>query len=157
MEADQVFRRYRDRQGRFHDRLEEIRARTNSILEGLEHQMPSEANAAQLESLRHELERLFRDNLEQIGTFIEHLRNVKESNRRSKMAEKRSGPQRSQAQIQELSQELNTNLRLDRIDKAIKELLDFLADAEFSAANSPTGRRRRLRTLQNAIEKALQK
>ena len=119
--------------------------------------MPSEANAAQLDGLRHELERLFRDNLEQIGTFIEHLRNVKESNSRSKMAEKRSGPQRSQAQIQELSEQLNTNLRLDRIDKAIKELLDFLADAEFCAANSPTGRRRRLRTLQNAIEKALQK
>jgi hypothetical protein len=157
MEADKVFRQYRDRQGRFHARIEEIRARTNSILEGLEHQMPSEAIAAQLDGLRRELERLFRDNLEQAGTFIEHLRNVKESNRRSQVAEKRSAPQQSQSQIKELSEELNTNLRLDRIDKATKELLDFLADAEFFAANSPTGRRRRLRTLQNAIEKSLQK
>jgi len=100
---------------------------------------------------------LFRDNLEQAGIFIEYLRKLKESNRRSDMAEKRSPPQRSQAQIQELSEQLNTKLHLDRVDNAIKELLDFLADAEFFATNSPTGRRRRLRTLQNAIEKALQK
>jgi hypothetical protein len=48
-------------------------------------------------------------------------------------------------------------MRLQRVDSAIKELLDFLADADFFAANASTGRRRRLRSLQNAIEKALEK
>ena len=53
--------------------------------------------------------------------------------------------------------ELTRDLRLERVDNAIKELLDFLSDADFFAANASTGRKRRLRALQNAIEGALQK
>ena len=60
-----------------------------------------------------------------------------------------------QADIESLSQELNTTLRVERVDEAIKELLAFIEDDAFFAANSPVGRRRRLRSLQNAIEKAL--
>jgi hypothetical protein len=66
-------------------------------------------------------------------------------------------PRKRQAEIEALSEELNTTLRLERADDAIKELLSFLADAGFYAANATTGRERRLRQLQNAIEKALAK
>ena len=156
MEPDPVVRHYRDSEARFHKRLAVIRAQIDSLLEAV----PSEAGAAQLTSLRRELEGLYRDNLEQTGGVIGHLRKLEESKRRSEMAEKRSSPQRSrersQAQVQELSEQLNTKLRLDRVDAAIKELLDFLADSEFFAANASTGRRRRLRALQNTIGKALE-
>jgi hypothetical protein len=64
---------------------------------------------------------------------------------------------RDEARIQELSEQLTTDLRLKRIDNARKELLDFLSDAEFFAAYASTGRRRRLRSLQNAIDQARQK
>jgi len=73
------------------------------------------------------------------------------------MSEQGSRTRVGQARIQELSEVLTLTLRLERVDKAIKELLDFLSDSEFFAANASTGRRRRLRTLQNAIDKALQK
>src|SRR6266498_3797431 len=140
METDKAFRQYKDRQERFHERLRDIRVRTNSVLERLEHEMPSSVNAAQLDGLRRELERLFQDNLEQAGTFIEYLRKLEESNRRTVMAEKRPSPQRNQAQIEQLSEELTIKLRLERVDNAIKELLDFLADSEFFAANAAIGR-----------------
>jgi len=157
LETDPVVRRYRDSEARFHERLAAIRAEIDSLLGAV----PSEEGAAQLSGIKRELEGLFRDNLEQTSGVIGHLRKLEESKRRSEMAEKRSSPQRnrerSQAQVQELSEQLNTKLRLDRVDAAMKELLDFLADAEFFAANASTGRRRRLRALQNTIEKSLEK
>jgi hypothetical protein len=66
-------------------------------------------------------------------------------------------PRKRQAEIEALSEELNTTLRLDRADDAVKELLAFLADEDFYAANATTARQRRLRQLQNAIAKALEK
>jgi len=159
MESDPDFRRYRERHKRFSKRVEEMRVQTDSILEGLEQGGPSTANAARLDGLRRERARLFQDYLDQAGTFIEYLRRLEETKRRSDMAEKRtrSRSPRNEAQIQELSQELATKLRLARIDDAIKELLEFLADGDFFTANVTTGRRRRLRTLQSSLEKALAK
>jgi hypothetical protein len=73
------------------------------------------------------------------------------------MSEKRTRAPRDDARLQKLSDDLTRDLRLERVDNAIKELLDFLSDADFFAANASTGRKRRLRALQNAIEAALQK
>jgi hypothetical protein len=87
----------------------------------------------------------------------EQLRKIEEANRRTTMADKRSQTARNDARILEVSEELTTKLRLERVDGAIKELLDFLSDTDFFAANASQGRRRRLKTLSNAIEKALQK
>lgn len=155
MEAEPVLREYLEGQRRFYERLEEIRIRTGSILAGLEQRLPSVADTEQLDAMRGEREKLFQDHQLQAGALIEHLRKLEQSNRRSAVAEKRTRPQRSQAQIEKLSEELTTKLRLERVDDAMKELLDFLADAEFFAASATTGRRRRLRAVQNAIEKAL--
>jgi hypothetical protein len=158
VETRQILDEYQGGQERFQQRLEEIRARMDAILKGAESQMPAAADIAQLDSLGGELERLFLDNLKQFTTFVEDMRKiVEEANRRAVIVEKRSSPRQSQAKIQELSEELTRELRLDRIDSAIKELLDFLADADFFAAHASTGRRRRLRTLQNALGKALEK
>ena len=73
------------------------------------------------------------------------------------MSEKSTRAPRDDARIQKLSEDLTRDLRLQRVDGAIKELLDFLSDAEFFAANASTGRKRKLRALGNAIEKALVK
>ena len=97
------------------------------------------------------------DYLEQANAFVEYVVKLEESNRRPPVTEERPKAPRSQAEIEALSQELATNLRLERVDEAIKELLAFLSDADFFSANATTGRRRRLRALQNAIEKALDK
>ena len=155
MESTPAVRQFRERQQRFHDRLEELRQQTEVLLEGLEQRMPTAADAARLTVLRGQREKLFQDYLARTGAFIEHLREVEKSNRRSNMPEKRAAAPRSNARIEQLSEELTTNLRLERVDEAMKELLDFLADADFFAANATTGRRRRLRTLQNAIGKVL--
>ena len=157
METDQQFRDYRKHQDRFHKRLDEIRAQTDILLKEVE-SSPTAANIERLHDARGELDRLFQDSLKQIGSLIDYVRKIEESNRRkAAMVEKRSSVPRNQAQIQKLSEELTTNLRLERVDGAIKKLLDFLGDADFFAANASTGRRRRLRTLQNAIENALKK
>jgi len=157
MESDEVFRRYRERRKRLQEQLDRIRVEMDSILAAMEREMPAAASAAALEGLRREGERLSQEYLEQTGSFIQYLLKLEEARREAEVAEKPSRPSRSQAEIQQLSEELSTNLRLERVDDAIKELLDYLADAEFFAANAPTGRRRRLRSLQNAIEKALAK
>jgi hypothetical protein len=73
----------------------------------------------------------------------------------AKVTSRRTDAER-QAQIESISGDLNTSLRLSRIDAAIKELLAFMEDDEFYAANATTGRKRRLRSLQNAISKALE-
>lgn len=70
------------------------------------------------------------------------------------MTTKRSGSKK-QAEVEAISEELNTTLRLGRADEAIKELLAFVEDGDFFARNASTGRRRRLRSLQNALAKAL--
>jgi hypothetical protein len=157
VETDQIFQEHQREQELFRQRLEEIRARTDAILQRADSQAPAAADIAQLDGLRGELERLFLGNLKQFTTFIENVRKIEEANRRAVMVEKRSSPRQSQAKIQELSEELTRELRLDRVDSAIKELLDFLADTDFFAAHASTGRRRRLRTLQNALAKALEK
>jgi hypothetical protein len=122
---------------------------------------PTADSVRQLDRLLVELQRSVKDYLAQNAALLdyvrEHVRKIEEANQKASMAEKRSTPPRNDAQIQELSEMLATELRLERVDSAIKELLDFLSDADFFAANATTGRRRRLRALQNAIDKALQK
>ena len=156
MESDPALRQFKQRQERFHQRLDEIRQETDAILESLEQRPPTVTDAAHLERLRDKREKLFADHLEKTTAFSQYLRQVQETNRRSKMVEKRTTPpRRSQAKIEALSEELTTKLRLERVDDAIKELLDFLADPDFFPPNATTGRKRKLRTLQNAIDKAL--
>jgi len=72
METDPLFRRYRERQDRFHKRLEDVRAETDSILDSLGQQMPTSAQTSRLESLRAELERLLYENVNQAGSFSCH-------------------------------------------------------------------------------------
>jgi hypothetical protein len=130
---------------------------TEAILDRLASEPPTVTSAARLEELRRELESLIQDNLGQVRTFVRYMSRVQEESRRAAMAENRSRPERNRAEVQQLSDQLSTELRLERVDGAIKELLGFLADAPFFTANASTGRRRRLRTLQKAIEDALQK
>jgi hypothetical protein len=119
------------------------------------------ASVRQLDRLRAQFEQAVSAYLNQNAAFLGHVREqaqrIEETNRRTAMSEQGSRPPRSEARIQELSDELTRDLRLQRIDGAIKELLDFLSDEDFFTANASTGRRRRLRALQNAIDKALQK
>jgi hypothetical protein len=157
MESDEVFREYRERQRRLQERMEEVRVQTDAILEAMAQEVPAVASATALDALRREGERLAQEYMARTGSFIEYLRELEKARREAEVAEKPSRPPRSQANIEQLSKELSTNLRLERVDDAIKELLDFLADAEFFAANASTGRKRRLRSLQNALEKALAK
>jgi hypothetical protein len=141
--------------------MEALLGQTATALDALTSQPPSAATVRQLDRLRARLEEAVETyqnrNTGLLDSMREQARKIEEESRRAVMAEKRSRPARDQARIQELSDELTTNLRLERVDAAIKELLDFLSDDEFYAASASTGRRRRLRTLQNAIEKALAK
>jgi hypothetical protein len=156
LESDPALRQFKQRQERFHQRLNEIRQESDAVLAALEERPPTVTDAAHLERLRDKREKLFTDYLEQTASFSQYLRQVQATNRRTKMVEKRSAPpRRSQAKIEELSQELTTKLRLERVDEAIKELLDFLADPDFFPPNATSGRKRKLRTLQNAIDQAL--
>ena len=132
METDQAFLRYREHEGRFQRRLAEIRAETDATLREIGSRTPDAADAAHLTVLRAELEGPFQENLNHTGAVIDSVLTLEEANRRATaMTEKSPGPQRGQAQIQELSEELSKSLRLDRIDSAIKEFLEFLADTDF--------------------------
>jgi hypothetical protein len=116
------------------------------------------ASVRQLDRLRAQFDQAVSAYLDQNAAFLGYVREqaqmIEETNRRAAMSERRSRPPRSEARIQELSDELSRDLRLQRIDGAIKELLDFLSDEDLFSANASTGRRRRLRALQNAIDKA---
>ena len=162
MAPDSAFREYIDAQRRFHERLNELRLQTESVLASLEEGNASTADVALLDGLVSERRRLFEEYQAQAGILVQQVRKLEQDARKaeqeskkSKMPEKRTQTPRSQADIAKLSEELTTKLRTDRIDEAMKELMAFLADDEFYAANATTGRKRRLRTLQNAIEKAL--
>jgi hypothetical protein len=141
--------------------MEALLGQTATALDALTSQSPTPATVRQLDRLRARLEEAVETYMSRntglLDSMREQARRIEEESRRAAMAEKRSRPAKDEARIQELSEELTKNLRLERIDAAIKELLDFLSDDEFYAANASTGRRRRLRTLQNAIEKALAK
>jgi hypothetical protein len=155
MESDSAFRRYRERSERLDKRLAEINSQTNAILKSLGQSAPNASAVARLQVLRDRRAQLFRDYLEHADAFTAYLIEQEATNRRSVMTAKRPKAPRSQAQIEKVSAELTTNLRLERVDDAIKELLAFLEDTDFFSQNAPAGRRRRLRTLQGAIEKAL--
>jgi hypothetical protein len=158
---DPELRKHSERLRRTLRKVEALLGQTETTLDALTSQAPDDAGVARLDRLRAQLEDVVRDYLNQNAAFLEYsrerVRKIEETNRRAAMAEQRSGPARDQARIQELSEELTRDLRLGRVDAAIKELLDFLSDPDFFAANASTGRRRRLRSLQNAIAKALEK
>ena len=139
--------------------VETLLGSTATSLEELASQ-PTAASVRRLDRLRAQFEEAAKAYLNRTAAFIddvrEHAERVEESNRRSAMSERRPKSARDEARIQKVSEELTRELRLQRIDGAIKELLEFLADEDFFAANVSTGRRRRLRALQNAIDKALQ-
>jgi hypothetical protein len=155
MDEDPTLRRYRAQRDRLYRRLTDNRTQTNALLEALQQRMPAPADAARLDGLEREHASLLQDYLKQTTTVTEYILQLEEQNRRPKMTTKRPKAPRSQAKIEELSQELTTNLRLERVDDAIKELLNFLSDTGFFAANATTGRKRKLRTLQNALTEAL--
>lgn len=158
MEGEPDLRRQGERLRHLRASLEEILGRTDDAIGRLASEEATPASVLQLERLRGELEKTVQDYVVQAGAFAdqmrEYLSKIEEAKR---MAEQSPKPARNQARIQELSEKLARDLRLERVDNAIKELLDFLSDTEFFAANASTGRRRRLRSLQNAIDKALEK
>jgi hypothetical protein len=155
------FRKQRDGLTRALRDMEALLGQTATALDALTAQPPSAATILQLDRLRARLEEAvetyLRRNTHLLDSMREQARRIEEESRRAAMTDKRSRPAKDEARIQELSEELTRNLRLERIDAAIKELLDFLSDDEFYAANASTGRRRRMRSLQNALEKALAK
>ncbi len=161
MEDDPELRERGDRLRELLRKVEALLDETGTALEAVGSQPPTAEDVGEMDRLRDNLSHSVQDYLQQNATFLDHMRGqvrrIEEANRRAAMSEKPSKPSRDEARIQEVSEQLSRDLRLERIDKAIKELLDFLADAEFFAANASTGRKRRLRSLQNAIEKALQK
>jgi hypothetical protein len=154
-----VLRQFKQREERFYGRLSQLRRETNRVLAALARRVPEEADIARLQELAAERAKLFEEYSAQAGAFVEHVVNVEKSIiRRPAMPEqRRPRPSRSQAKIEELSEELTTKLRLERIDDAVKEVLAFIEDRDFFAANATTARRRRLRSLQTAIEAALVK
>jgi len=135
--------------------LEQIRRQTDALLEELQQRSPTAADLARLERLGSEPKQLLQEYTDETAILLERISRAMESNRRSQMTERSGRPPRDQAEIEQLSEEISTKLRLDRVDDAIKELLAFLADADFFAANATTGRKRRLRALQNSLEHAL--
>jgi hypothetical protein len=152
----------RERAERLRDLLRKVEAllgQTDMALEAIE--MPTVENVEEMDRLRGKFSQSVQDYMEQNNAFLGHMRDevrkIEEANRKAAMSEKRPKATRDDDRIQKVSEQLSRDLRLERIDAAIKELLDFLADVEFFAANASTGRKRRLRSLQNAIEKALQK
>jgi hypothetical protein len=161
LEVDPTFRKRSQSLKRAIQHMEALLGQTGSSLDALGGQAPTAASVRELDRLRAQFDQTAKAYLDQNAAFLDFLREqahkIEESNRRAAMSEKRSRPARNEARIQQLSDELTRDLRLQRIDAALKELLDFLSDEEFFATNASTGRRRRLRTLQNAIEKALQK
>jgi hypothetical protein len=161
LETDPGIRKHREDLRRLLRQLEAVLGQSDTTLDAMTSAEPTADSVRELDRLRVELEQSVKDYLAQNMALLdyirEHVRKIEDANQKASMAEKRSTPPRNDAQIQELSEKLATELRLERVDSAIKELLDFLSDADFFAANATTGRRRRLRALQNAIDKALQK
>ena len=141
--------------------MEALLGNTATSLEELASQPPTPASVRQLDRLQARFEEAVKAYLGQTTALLDYVREsvrqIDESNRRTAMSEQRKKPARDEARIQALSEELTRDLRLQRVDGAIKELLEFLTDDEFFAANASTGRKRRLRTLQNAIDNALPK
>jgi hypothetical protein len=161
VEDDAGFRKRRERLRRLLRRVEALLGETDTALEAMTSEAPNVTGLGRLERLRSRLEASVQDYLLESTAILEYtreqVRKIDEANRKAAaMTEQRSSPARDQARIQKLSEEFSRELRLDRVDAAIKELLNFLSDADFFAANASTGRRRRLRALQNAIDKALQ-
>jgi hypothetical protein len=160
LEDDPGFRRQRERLRRLLQKVGLLLGESDTTLEGF----AGDANAArmvQIDRLRVRLERAMRDYVSESAAFLDYVRErarkIDEANRKAAMTETRPAARRNEARIQKLSAELTRDLRLERVDAAIKELLDFLSDAEFFAANATTGRKRRLRALQKAIDQALEK
>jgi hypothetical protein len=169
MAPDSNIDEYVERQESLQGRLDEIGATLHGLLAASPGDDPGSA-AAQIEALLREQEQSFRDSRQHAIAFVAQLRKLEAGRKREEarklaeeqaretepaMTEKRSSPPRDQARIEKLSEELSLNLRLERVDDAIKEVLSFIADTEFFAANASTGRKRRLRSLENAIHKAL--
>jgi hypothetical protein len=159
LEIDAEVQKRKERLKRVLQKMEVLLNQTDSTLDALT--APSAADIRTLDRLRGKLAESAREYLDQNSAFLDYIREqarkIEDTNRKAAMSEQRSRPPRDDARLQKLSDELTRDLRLERVDNAIKELLDFLSDADFFAANASTGRRRRLRALQNAIESALQK
>ncbi|HEX5139997.1 MAG TPA: hypothetical protein VFX19_03570 [Dehalococcoidia bacterium] len=160
MDADPQFRKHQQSLKRLLGRVEKALGETATALDAIASEAPA-ATMRQQDRLQSQLAQSLTDYLHESGAFMEYLREherrIEEARRSAAMSEKRTKQPRDDARIQELSEALTSDMRLQRVDSAIKELLDFLSDADFFAANASTGRRRRLRSLQNAIEKALEK
>ena len=161
MDTDPQVRKRKERLKRVLQKLEALLSQTDSTLDAMTSGTPGAGDIRELDRLRGQLAESVKDYLDQNGAFLDYVREqarkIEDANKKAAMSEKRSRPARDDARIQKLSDDLTRDLRLERVDNAIKELLDFLSDADFFAANASTGRRRRLRALQNAIESVLQK
>ena len=161
MDNDAGFQTRRDRLRQAVRDFQALLGDANSALDVIALDSLSETSLRRFEALSSELETMARGYADQSSAFLHYLgeqaTKIEEAKKKAAMAKKSPAPARDQAKIQQLSEQLTRDLRLERIDEAIKELLGFLSDADFFEANASTGRRRRLRTLQNAIDKALQK
>jgi len=161
VETDPEVRKRKERLKRVLQKLEALLSQTDSTLDAVTAGTPAAGDIRELDRLRGQLAESVKDYLDQNGDFLDYIREqarkIEDANRKAAMSEQRSRPARDDARLQKLSDDLTRDLRLERVDNAIKELLDFLSDPDFFAANASTGRRRRLRALQNAIEGALKK
>jgi hypothetical protein len=161
VDGDPEVRKRREGLRRVLHKLQALLDESDSAVDALASEAASDRRLAELERLRGEVAGSAQEYLEQQASFSEYvreqLRMIEEAKAAAAMSEKRTRAPRDDARIQKLSEDLTRDLRLQRVDGAIKELLDFLSDAEFFAANASVGRKRKLRSLQNAIEKALEK
>ena len=161
MDTDPEVRKRKERLKRVLQKLEALLSQTDSTLDAMTAAPAAPGDIRELDRLRSQLADAAKDYLDQNGAFLDYVREqarkIEDANKKAAMSEKRTRAPRDDARLQKLSDDLTRDLRLERVDNAIKELLDFLSDADFFAANASTGRKRRLRALQNAIEGALQK
>ena len=142
-------------EAQFREMLASLRAEFSAISQRVESAAPSVEEVSSLAKIGIELDRVSSAYGDQLKVFAEQKRRIEEAEQKL-MAQKKPVA-RDDDKIQKLSEELTTGLRLQRVDAAIKELLDFLADTEFFPPNASIGRKRKLRTLQTAIEQALEK
>lgn len=160
VDAETEVRKRREGLRRVLQKLQALLEKSDSEVDALT-SGPSDKRLAELERLRVEVAgsaKEYLDQQEALSEYVrEKLRMIEEAKAAAAMSEQSSKAPRDEARIQKLSEDLTRDLRLQRVDGAIKELMDFLSDAEFFAANASTGRKRKLRGLQNAIEKALEK
>ena len=161
MDTDPEVRKRKERLKRVLQGLEALLGQMDSRLDAMTAATPVAGDIRELDRLRGQLAESVKDYLDQNVAFVDYVREqarkIEDANKKAAMSEKRTRAPRDDARLQKLSDDLTRDLRLERVDNAIKELLDFLSDADFFAANASTGRKRRLRALQNAIEAALQK